>query len=595
MSTPTVTGSTLDPVTFEVIRSSFDYACDRMSTVLKRASFSSILYEMTDFSNAIFDANGDLIAQAANCPSHLGAMHFSARAAMDRWGDDFGEGDVVILNDPYEGGTHIPDVTLVMPIFFAGQRIGFGVSRAHWQDVGGGGGGGQAFGTHVAAEGLRLPPVKLMRGGAFCEEILAIIRNATRVPQNVDGDLTAQFGALRAAETELTRLAERYGVDVLREAMSAIMDYTERMTRAAISELPDGVYEGVDVNDTDGVADEPFYARVKLTIEGDGIIVDFDGSSPQAQGAINSPFSNTASAVYYALKFFLAPDSPANAGMYRAIEIRAPKGSWLNCEWPAPTIGCTTLAIGKAAGAIWLALSKAIPQRINAVSYADANWFVATVTEEATRFVHVISDLPSGGWGGTPHNDGMSATIYEGGNCTNMSAESAEMLFPIEYDAFDLLDDSAGAGRHRGGLGSRLAIRWSGRTELSMECSRTIEGSPGVNGGLHSPPQRQLRVDGDGHTSVLGGHDGDAWHSPLLASVVFRTGETFLFESTGGGGWGDPLERPAQDVLDDVLDEYVSVANAAALYGVVIDADRLALDAPATEALRAQRRSTASA
>jgi N-methylhydantoinase B len=573
---------TLDPVTFEVIRSSFDYACARMSTVLKRASFSSILYEMTDFSNAIFDQNGDLVAQAANCPSHLGAMHFSAQAALDKWGHDFGPGDVVILNDPYEGGTHTPDVTLIMPIFFEDERIGFGVSRAHWQDVGGGAGGGQSFGTHVAAEGLRLPPVKLMRGGEFCDDVLSIIRNATRVPQNVDGDLTAQFGALRAAETELQRLAGRYGVAVLREAMAAVMDYTERMTRAAIAELPDGEYHGEDVADTDGVSASPFYARVKVVVDGDRIIVDFDGSDPMAAGAINSPFANTASAVYYALKFFLAPDSPANAGMYRAIEIKVPPRTWLNAEWPAPTIGCTTLAIGKAAGAIWLALAKAIPEQINAVSYADGNWFVASVTEQDSPFVHIISDLPSGGWGGTPFNDGMSATIYEGGNCTNLSAESAEMLFPIEYEAFDLLEDSAGPGRFRGGLGSRLKIRWNGRTELSMECSRTIEGSPGVNGGASSPPQRQLKVDAEEVQTVIGGHDGDRWLNPLLSNVLFTPGESFLFESTGGGGWGDPMARPATDVLEDVLDGYVSLDNAAELYGVIIDAKTMQVDEAAT-------------
>ena len=461
------------------------------------------------------------------------------------------------------------------------------VSRAHWTDVGGGGAGGQAFGTHIAAEGLRLPPVKLVERGVLNKDIVAIIRNATRVPQYVDGDIQAQLGALKAAEIELNRLAARYGMPVLREAMREVLDYTERMTRAAIERIPDGSYEADDYADTDGFSPDPIRLHVRLTVQGDEITVDFDGSDPQCIGSINSPMANTYSAIYYALKFFLNPDAPANAGMYRPIAIELPEKSWLNPDWPAPTIACTTLASSKICAVIWQALAQAIPDAIIAPTFSECNWFVASTADPSDGTLYVFSDLPAGGWGGTPFHDGMHVTMDPLGNCMNLPAESAELLFPVEYEAFELRNDSAGPGRYRSGLGARLQIRWKGRTELSMECSRTREGAPGVNGGGRGAPQRQLKVREDATTEVIGGLAEDGtWRSCLLANHPFKGGEAFLFESGGGGGWGDPLERDPRVVLEDVLDEYVSIESARGQYGVVIVDG--AIDEVATANLRSE-------
>ena len=580
----------LDPITFEVMRSAFDYTCERMSKVLQRASFSPIIYDMVDYSNAIFDPAIQLLGQTANCPVHIAAMHHSAQASVAKYGvEELVEGDVVVLNDPYQGGTHTPDVTFTMPIYYEEELIGFGVSRAHWTDVGGGGAGGQAFGTHIAAEGLRLPPVKILEGGELNRDIVAIIRNATRVPQYVDGDIQAQLGALRAAEVELTRLARRYGVETLREAQREVLDYTERMTRAAIERIPDGEYEADDYADTDGFSAEPIKLHVKVVVDGDQLTVDFEGTDPVCIGSINSPYANTASAIYYALKFFLNPDAPANGGMYRPINIAIPEGTWLNPAWPAPTIACTTLASSKICSSIWLALAKAIPDRVIAPTYSECNWFVASVKDPDTGFNYVFSDLPAGGWGGTPYHDGMSVTQDPLGNCMNLPAESAELLFPVEYEGWEMRNDSAGPGKFRGGLGSRLTIRWHGRTELSMECSRTREGAPGVNGGGASARQRQVKIHLDGSEEVIGGvADDGTWRSCLLANHPFQAGERFVFEAAGGGGWGDPLERDPALVLDDVIDEYVSIESAREQFGVVIVEH--AVDDDATRELRAEMR-----
>ncbi|MBV6754847.1 hydantoinase B/oxoprolinase family protein [Rhodococcus opacus] len=573
----------LDPVTFEVLRRGFDYACERMSQVLQKASFSPIIYDMVDFSSAVFDPDVELIGQTANCPVHIAAMHYSARASLAKFPrETLADGDVVILNDPYLGGTHTPDVTLTTPIYFEGDLIGYAVSRAHWTDV------GQTMDSHIAGEGFRLPPVKLASAGVLNRDLMDIIKNGTRTPQYVEGDVQAQLASLWACRDEMRRLAQRYGVDVMREGMREILDYTQRRTQKAIEQIPDGVYYGEDYIDSDGYSEEPVRIKVKLEVSGDRIHVDMTGSDKQCLGPINSPLANTVSAIYYSLKFFLDPQAPANAGMYRQIDFTVPEGSWLNPIWPAPTLGCTTAASSKVTGGIWSAIATAIPDRSVASTYADANWFTASVIDPATDENHVFSDLPAGGWGGTPFNDGMHVTMDPLGNCQNLPAETAEMLFPLRYNSFQMIEDSAGAGRYRGGAGVRMEVEFIGTGQIiTMESSRTREGSPGTNGGGAGSRQKQLRRKKDGSLETVGGLDDDGnWLPQMLGGIHFKAGESFVFESGGGGGWGDPFTRDAELVAEDVRNEVVSRARAESDYGVVLT-DDLRVDAEATRAARA--------
>lgn len=590
VDTSVIEQSKVDPVTFEVLRSIFEYAADRMSTVLQRASFSPILADMVDFSNAIYDYEAKLLSQAANCPVHLAAMKFSAEAIIAKYPlESMQPGDVYVVNDPYQGGTHINDITFLMPIFFDGDIIGFGVSRGHWMDLGGGAAGGQAFGgTHIAGEGLRLPPIQIYEAGQVREDILEIIMNNTRTPHFVKGDLQAHVGCLRAAQQEMERAAEKYGVATLKAAMKQLQEYTERIVRKSIADMPDGEYEAEEYADTDGHSDKPIPIKVKLVIKGSDITVDFTGSAPVVKGAINSPYANTASATLYSLQFFLAPHAPQNQGMFNPIDIVLPDNCWLNAKWPAPTIGCTTLTSSKITSAIWQALAKACPDKVTGSTNAECNWFVSSVVSPGGN-ADVFSDLPAGGWGGTPFADGMNVTEDPLGNCMNMPAETAELLFPIAYEAFELRSDSGGPGKHRGGLGAIFKVRYLADGELSMESARTLEGSPGVNGGQRSDVQRQIKIHTDGRREVIGGLDENGgWHSPLLESVPFRYGETFMFESTGGGGWGNPLEREPAAVLDDVLDEYITVDAAREVYGVVIDTASMSVDEAATATRRGE-------
>lgn len=578
----------MDPVTFEVLRNSFEYACTRMTTIMQRTSFSPILADILDFSNAIYDAKVRLLAQAANCPVHLAAMQYSADAAISRFPvETLKPGDVIALNDPYQGGTHINDITFTMPIFYEGELLGFAVSRGHWMDLGGGAAGGMSFSTHIAAEGLRLPPIKLYENYEINRDYLAIIMNNTRTPHYIRGDLQAHLGALKSAESELQRAAARYGVETVKAAMNELIGYTERIVRKSIEAIPDGVYSAEDFADTDGFSPDPIKVKVTLTIAGSDITVDFSGSDPICKGSINSPFANTASAAYYSLQFFLAPHAPSNAGMFAPIKIVLPDNCWLNAKWPAPTIGCTTLTSSKITSAIWQALAKAIPERVTGSTCSECNWFVSTAVDEETRRADVFSDLPAGGWGGTPFNDGMSVTMDPLGNCMNMAAETAELFFPIEYEAFELRQDSAGAGKFRGGLGAVFKVRYLCDGELNMETSRTREGSPGVNGGGRSAVQRSSHLYPDGKELVIGGlSPNGAWTSPLLSGHQFSYDEVFKFESTGGGGWGNPKDRSEDKVLSDVLDDYISLAAAKEKYRVVIDPKTMTVDKAATARLR---------
>jgi len=575
-----------DPITFEVLRNVFVNACERMTTIMQRTSFSPILADILDFSNAIYDPKLRLLAQAANCPVHLAAMQYSAEAAIKKYPiEKMRPGDIIALNDPYQGGTHIPDITFIMPIFNDKELIGFAVSRGHWMDLGGGAAGGMGFGTHIAGEGLRLPPIKLYENYQINEDYLAIIMNNTRTPFFVRGDLQAHLGALKSAEEELQRAVQRYGTATVLDTMDALIAYTERIIRNAIKTIPNGVYEAEDFADTDGISPDPVKVKVKLTITDSAIDVDLTGSSPPVKGAINSPYANTASAVLYSLQFFLAPNAPSNYGMFVPISINVPDNCWLNAKWPSPTIGCTTVTSSKITSAIWQALAKAIPERVTGSTGSDCNWFISTTNKNGAT--NVFSDLPSGGWGGTPYSDGMSVTMDPLGNCMNMLAETAELLFPIEYEAYELRQDSAGDGRNRGGLGAVFKVRFLCEGELSQETSRTREGSPGVNGGTRSGVQRQTRIEANGEPIVIGGIDPQgSWHNPLLSAEPFTEEEQFMFESTGGGGWGHPHQRPVNAVVEDVIDEYISIRKAREVYGVVIDPATLKLDEKATHALR---------
>ena len=560
----------LDPITFEVVRSSFDYITKMMSQTLQKISFSPIMYDQVDFSNALFDDKANLIGQTTNVPVHLAAMHHCVNAAVDAFKDDFNEGDVVILNDPYRGGTHNMDVTFVTPLFWDGKLIAYACSRGHWQDMGGKAASSESpTAVHIAEEGLRLPPTKIYIAGEPVTWLIDIIRNNTRAPYFIDGDIRAHMGALNTAKKHFFELVEKYGEDTVRACMEEALDYTERRTRAAIKKLPNGVYTADDYIDADGVNNKAIFVKATVTIQDEDITVDLTGSSPTVDGPVNFPLAGTCSGVYFGLKFFLDPDAPPNAGMYRPIHIIVPENTVFNPRWPAPVYYGNLITSEKVADLIWQCLEQAIPEQIVGMPYADCNpisWGVVNAREGVSD---TFGELPPGGWGGTPFGDGMSATYSRHGNCMDFTPEQMELLYPVICTEREFKEDSAGAGKYRGGLALQVSWKLLQNSTMNVGMGRSRFGPPGVCGGKDGKPSSVILNMGTDREEVIGGYTKD--HEYLMTmfdNYPMKAGDTVTMITQGGGGYGDPKERDSELVKKDVRNGLVSKEAALEEYGV---------------------------
>lgn len=560
----------LDPITFEVVRSSFDYITKMMSQTLQKISFSPIMYDQVDFSNALFDDKANLIGQTTNVPVHLAAMHHCVNAAVDAFKDDFNEGDVVILNDPYRGGTHNMDVTFVTPLFWDRKLIAYACSRGHWQDMGGKAASSESpTAVHIAEEGLRLPPTKIYIAGEPVTWLIDIIRNNTRAPYFIDGDIRAHMGALNTAKKHFFELVEKYGEDTVRACMEEALDYTERRTRAAIKKLPNGVYTADDYIDADGVNNKAIFVKATVTIEDEDITVDLTGSSPTVDGPVNFPLAGTCSGVYFGLKFFLDPDAPPNAGMYRPIHIIVPENTVFNPRWPAPVYYGNLITSEKVADLIWQCLEQAIPEQIVGMPYADCNpisWGVVNAREGVSD---TFGELPPGGWGGTPFGDGMSATYSRHGNCMDFTPEQMELLYPVICTEREFKEDSAGAGKYRGGLALQVSWKLLQNSTMNVGMGRSRFGPPGVCGGKDGKPSSVILNMGTDREEVIGGYTKD--HEYLMTmfdNYPMKAGDTVTMITQGGGGYGDPKERDPELVKKDVRNGLVSKEAALEEYGV---------------------------
>lgn len=580
----------LDPISFEVLRSSFNHIAMRMSTTLQRTAFSPIIYDMVDFSNGLFNKEGQLIGQAENCPAHLGSMHFSAQECFKKFGrENLKDGDIVAVNDPYGGGTHTPDITFVMPIHLKNSLLGFVVSRGHWTDLGGAAGGASVASQHVVEDGLVIPPTKIWEKGYPRQELIDIIKSNSRLPQYIEGDLWAHVGALRIGEEGLREIVTKYGQETVELAMEETLNYTERRTRHAIKEIPDGEYSAEYYIDCDGVTDDSIVVRVKISVSGDEIAVDFAGTGGINRGSVNSPMANTYTAVYYGLKFFLDPLAPSNAGFYRPISIQLPENTWVNSKWPASTRVSTTVGGEAIANVIWAAFSKAIPEKVIASCGTPGATYIGG-NDPNTGGYFMLADLPSGGWGGTPYGDGLNVTYARAGNCMDLPPEIAEAENPVYCERRELIPDSGGPGKYRGGLGERETWRIKVDARVSQLCDNFKHPALGVLGGKPGGLGRTILNYGENTEKIIAGYDGKNWRRSMFSNFNLEAGETYTFESPGGGGWGDPLERDPDLVRDDLVDGLISLRSAKANYGVVLNPDNYKSDLEATRKLRREKR-----
>ena len=573
----------IDPILLEVIRNQLDGIAEEMEVALVRSAYSSIVKEGHDASTALFDASGELVAQSTSLPAQLGLMGPAVRSILDRFPiETMAEGDVFILNDPYDGGSHIPDVSIVGPVVHEGAVVGLTASIAHHMDMGGKTPGSiPTDATEVFQEGIRFPPLRLYRAGVPDEAVHAILERNVRIPETIFGDLRAQLAATHVGGARLLALFERYGAATLHAYVDELLARGEAIARARIAEIPDGAYTFEDYVDNDGIdLDRRIAIRAAVTVEGSELTVDFTGSSPQVKGPLNADTSAVHSAVYFVVRAIVGGDAPKNGGVYRPLTLVLPPGTVVNPISPAPVNGRTT-TMKRICDAMLGALVPAVPGRIPAAPSGLERilFFGGYHPESGKRFV--CSDLDTGGSGAGPDGDGVDVIRTDIGNTTNVPAEALELSYPLRVHRSEMRDDSAGAGRRRGGLGHVKEIEvLHGPVALTIRQNRHFTRPWGLYGG--SPA-------GLGAAEVR--HvDGTVESVPSMGMYSLETGARLVCLCSGGGGYGDPLEREPELVWADVLDRKVSREVAREAYGVVCGDD--GVDAGATEALRSELRAS---
>ena len=591
----------IDQVTLQVIREGLVALCRSMGHALSRTAYSPIFSEGFDFSCALFDGTGEMVAQAEFNPVHLGSMPYTVEWTVKEIGlDNLDEGDVVLHNDPFRGGTHLSDFTMMAPVFYEGELVAIPAVRGHQIDVGGsapGGFGGDA--TEIFQEGLIVPPVKVHRRGEPVKDVWDLILANIRVPKIVHGDFRAMFGSLKVAERRVQEYCRKYGADVFAEANEEIKNYSERRMRAMISALPDGTHEATDVLDDAGTTLDPVKVRCRLTIEGDTITTDFTGCDPQVQGPINATYGVTASQVYTVLFQVSDPDMPSNHGAFRPINIVAPLGSVVNAEFPAAVFGGNVETSSRIMDVLLACFAQAVPDRVMGACFGTCQNFTGGSQHPELDEYSIIYIYHEGGWGGRASGDGLTAQINPVGNDMNQPVEIFESRFPWLYEEYCINENSGGPGYNRGGLGIRQRLRsLSVSSSINLIADRFRNPPPGTNGGKSPLPSagghyNDFRVKLPGSAEFVHATEAFGTVSPSkFAGKVIPRGTVVENTTTGGGGYGDPLDREPERVATDVVEGYVTAAAAESQYGVILRSDG-SVDSEATLATRRKLRQKA--
>ena len=537
----TMNSTAFDPITLEVLRHALAAVSEEMNANLIRSAFSPNIKERRDCSCAVFDPEGRMVAQAESIPVHLGAMPFSVAAAISK-AQTFHPGDVIILNDPYYGGAHLPDITFIAPVFVEDELFAFVASRAHHADVGGKEPGSVAGDTtEIYQEGLRIPPVRLWNEGKLDQDLADLILLNVRTPEERMGDLSAQHAACETGIARVQALVHRFGSDLLTRGMAAVMDYSERRMRAQIKELPDGTAAYEDYLDGDGITDEPIRIRASVTVSGEKISVDFTGSSPAVAGPVNAVYAVTASATYFTLRAITDPDIPPNAGCYRPIEIIAPQGSVVNSDPPSPVVGGNLETSQRIVDVILGAFSKLCPERVIAACQGTMNNVTIGGINPRSGKAYTLYETIGGGFGARPNKDGVNGVHSHMTNTLNTPVEALESAYPLRVERYELIDGSGGNGRYRGGMGIRRDITIVGHTaRVSLLTDRRHSHPYGLNGGAPGRTGENVLI-----------RDSEEIPLPAKGTVTLFDGETVSIRTPGGGGYGIAQERAEQAIKSD--------------------------------------------
>jgi len=537
-----------------------------------------------DFSTALADADGKMVAQGLTLPGHLGSIPTALAAVVERYGKEMQPGDLYIMNDPFDGGMHLPDIFIFQPLYTQGVRIAFAATICHHADVGGRVPGSNASdSTEIYQEGLRIPPLKLFEAGRRNDTMWALIEKNVRIPVQVFGDLRAQLAACRLAETQFGALVDRYGPAKTAAYMQEVIDYAERLTRAAVLALPDGTVSFEDWIDDDGIdRDRRIRLFVTITTKGDRMTVDWTGSSDQVKGAINSTLSFTMAHSYAAIRSVLPKNIPNNEGVFRVIDVVAPPGTITNMVLPGACAarGLTGFRMGDC---MFGALAMMLPDQVCAASDGgNTGVSIGGYDDQRQPFIYV--DFACGTWGGRPWADGLQGNANMFANMASQSVEVIETEHPMQILAYEFVADRAGPGQFRGGAPYRRDYRFLEREAvLQVRSDRRKIRPYGLYGGYPGKASCNYIDRGEGSETL---------DSKLTMTI--RQGDVFVHELAGGGGWGDPMDRDPAAVLRDVRNELVSPEAAFNEYGVVVDIKAWQVDQAATEARRAELRAARS-
>jgi N-methylhydantoinase B len=535
-----------DPVELEIFRELFHSVAEEMGASLRRSAFSPNIRERRDYSCAVFDGDAQVVAMGDHMPVHLGSIPMSVRAAIEQL--ELGRGDVAMVNDPFAGGTHLPDITLVAPVFVGAKRWKtakpdfYVASRAHHADVGGAAAGSMGLSREIYQEGLRIPPVLLLRGGKMQRDVLQMVLANVRTPEEREGDLGAQIAACSTGARRLAEICERYGLPRAQRATSELQDYAEQMTRALLGSLPTGEYQAEDFLDSDGISSRPVRVAVSVRIAKQKprsrrhsepvVTVDFTGSDPQVEGSINAVEAITYSACFYVFRCLLAEDVPAAAGIMRPIRVIAPEGTVVNARPPAAVAGGNVEMSQRIVDTLFRALAQAAPHRIPAASSGTMNNLTIgglfPKENDGLGEPFAYYETIAGGMGARPTQDGISGVHTHMTNSLNTPAEALEYAYPFRVTRYSLRADSGGAGKHRGGDGIVRELELLCDAEVTLLADRRIRGPYGLNGGSDGSPGRDIVVRQDGAEVPI----------PAKGSVRLKKGERIRVESPGGGGWG---------------------------------------------------------
>ncbi len=553
---------TLDPIGFAVMKHAMDAIVDEVAYTVLRTARSEIVKDVMDYSAAICDARGEMVAQAKTIAQHLGAIPEAMASVQARWAGRLAPGDAVIMNDPYSGGMHLPDIFMFYPVFADGTPIAWVVVICHHTDVGGRvPGSNAADSTEIFQEGLRLPPLKLFHQGEIDAALSDIIALNVRVPDRVLGDLRAQYAACIVGARELGRLVAHHGAPGLCRHMDALLDYAERMTRAEIATWPRGTYHFTDHIDSDGLSDDPVVLQVAVTVGDDGLDVDWAGSSPQVRAAINATLSFTKSNTFLSVRCALKGDIPNNAGVFRCIRVSAPEASVLNPRSPAP-VAARALTGYRVMDTMFGALAQIVPHIIPAAG-EGGNTVVVLGGARPDGSPFIVVDMISGCWGGRPDQDGVDAITNPSQNLSNTPVEVLEREHPVRIEQYGLVPDSAGPGRFRGGLGLARSYRLlADEAVLQIRADRIAFAPYGLNGGGPGAPAANWIGEGNERRSV-----------PGKVTMRARRGDLVTHHQAGGGGHGDPLARDPAAVWHDVWNGKITTPYALRHHGVVLQAD----------------------